>query len=214
MTLGDVGVNDSFAPISDTVYTINSYGGVLAMYYYVDADTASMWSGSEGWYLDTEIDNYEDGDTPTCQNSVTLSVGQMLVVSSATDGAAVVFSGAVASEDVELTLDTTARNFLVNCTPVDITLGDVAVNASFAPISDTVYTINAYGGVEAMYYYVDADTASMWSGSEGWYLDTEIDNYEDGDTPTCQNSVAVTAGQGLVVSSATDGAAIILPSPL
>ena len=214
MTMGDIGVNSAFAPITDTLYTINGFGGVDKMYYYVDADTAAAFGGTAGWYYDTDVDNW-DGESPlTCHNSDALSVGQMLCVSCGTDGAALVFSGQVSDEDIELDIDTTSRNFMANCSPVDITMGDIAVNDAFAPITDTLYTINGYGGVDKMYYYVDADTASAFGGSAGWYFDTDVDNWDGESALTCHNSDPVAAGQGLVVSSGSEGAAIIIPSAL
>ena len=214
MTMGSIKVNDTFAPITDTVYTINGFGGVNKMYYYVDAETAKAIGGVEGWYYDTDIDNW-DGESPiTNHNDDPLFVGQMLCVSAGTEGAALVFAGQVSKEDISLEIDTTSRNFLVNCSPADITMGDLTVNANFAPITDTVYTINGFGGVDKMYYYVDQETAKAIGGVAGWYYDTDIDNW-DGESPIADhNSDPLAAGQGIVVSSGTDGAAVIIPSAL
>jgi hypothetical protein len=214
MTMGDVGVNELFAPITDTIYTINGFGGVDKMYYYVDADTASVFGGTAGWYYDTDIDNWDGESSLSCRNGDTLEIGQMLCVSCGTDGAALVFSGEVSAEDIALSIDTSVRNFLVNCTPSNITMGDITVNELFAPITDTVYTIDGYGGVAKMYYYVDADTASAFGGTAGWYYDTDIDNWDGESAVTCHNDDPIAAGQGLVVSSGTDGSALIIPSAL
>lgn len=214
MTLGDVSVNDKFVPISDTLYTINGYGGVAASYYYVDAETAEAFGGSAGWYLDSDIDNWDGESELVSQNNVTLSVGQMVCVSASEAEAAIVFAGAVADEDVTLVLDTTARNFLVNCTPVNITLGDITVNDKFVPISDTLYTMNGYGGVAASYYYVDAETAEAFGGSAGWYLDSDIDNWDGESTIVSRNDVEIAAGQGFVASASEAGAGVIIPSAL
>lgn len=214
MTMGDVGVNELFAPITDTIYTIDGFGGVDKMYYYVDADTASVFGGTAGWYYDTDIDNWDGESSLSCRNGDTLEIGQMLCVSCGTDGAALVFSGEVSAEDIALSIDTSVRNFLVNCTPSNITMGDITVNELFAPITDTVYTIDGYGGVAKMYYYVDADTASAFGGTAGWYYDTDIDNWDGESAVTCHNDDPIAAGQGLVVSSGTDGAALIIPSAL
>ena len=214
MTLGDISVNDKFVPISDTLYTINGYGGASAIYYYVDAETAKAFGGTAGWYRDSDIDNWDGESELVCQNDVTLSVGQMVCVSASEAEAALVFAGQVADEDVTLVLDTTARNFLVNCSPVDITLGDIAVNDKVVPISDTLYTINGYGGASAIYYYVDAETAKAFGGTAGWYLDSDIDNWDGESAITCRNDVPITAGQGFVASASETGAGIIIPSAL
>ena len=214
MKLGNIGINENFAPLSDTLYTINANGGVKANYVYVDAETGAAVGGGAGWYLQDDLDNWDEVSALTNHNDDPLSVGQMLVVSSATEGAAIVASGEVASEDIALVLDTTARNFLVNCTPANITLGDVAPNAQFAPLSDTLYTINANGGVKANYVYVDAETGAAVGGGEGWYLQDDLDNWDEESALTNRNSTSVPAGSGFVVSSATEGAAIILPSPM
>ena len=95
-----------------------------------------------------------------------------------------------------------------------MTLGDVTVNSSFVPLSDTLYTINSFGGASAIYFYVDADTASAFGGVAGWYLTDDINNWDGESTIPCQNDTALPAGQGYVVSASESGAAIIIPSAL
>jgi hypothetical protein len=138
----------------------------------------------------------------------------MIVVSSGTTGAAVVFAGQVPAEDIPLNIDPSSRNFLSNCTPVDLTLGEITPNSLFEPLSDTLYTINQFGGVKANYIYVDEETGEMLGGGEGWYLQDDIDNWDEESALSNHNNDPITAGLGFVVSSGTEGAQIILPSPL
>jgi hypothetical protein len=93
-------------------------------------------------------------------------------------------------------------------------LGDIKVNANFEPLSDTLYTINEFGGAKALYVYVDAETGEVVGGGEGWYLADDIDNWDEESALSNHNNDPITAGLGFVVSSGTEGAQIILPSPL
>ena len=116
-----------------------------------------------------------------------------------------------------LELDTSGRNFIgATFLPISttMTLGDVSVNDKFVPISDTLYTINGYGGASAIYYYVDAETAEAFGGTAGWYLDSDIDNWDGESEITCRNDVQITAGQGFVASASETGAGVIIPSAL
>jgi hypothetical protein len=214
MKMGDIGVNENFAPLSDTIYTIDEFGGAKALYVYVDEETGELVGGGEGWYLQDDLDNWDEESALSNHNNDTLAKGEMIVVSTGTEGAAVVFAGQVSAEDIPLNIDPSSRNFLSNCTPVDLTLGQIAPNELFAPLSDTLYTIDEFGGAKALYVYVDEETGELVGGGEGWYLQDDLDNWDEESALTNHNSDPIPAGLGFVVSTGTVGAQIILPSPL
>ena len=213
MTLGDVGVNDSFVELSDMLTLLDEYGGAAGVYVYMTATTAADFGLEAGWYDNDEISTW-DGESPLAtQNAVTLYDGEAMMAEVSSDNAALVFAGAVPDTAVELECAAGQKTFLSNCTPVDRTLGNITVNASFAELSDMLTILDEYGGAAGVYVYMTATTAADFGLEAGWYDNDEISTW-DGESPLAPQVVALPAGKGFMLEVATDGAAIIVPAAL
>ena len=165
-----------------------------------------------GWYLDAD----EDGETN--QNGVLLPLGQGFLVSrnaSETD-AQLVYSGEVSTDPVTRNF-VPGYNLVANCSPTDITLGDITPNASFSLSSIQFMTP---GGANATTTFKGKSVKAKytyWTAGDdpeegpGWYLDAD----EDGEIN--QNDiVSIPAGAGFLVSrNASEGeATLTIPSAL
>ena len=226
VTLGDIGINDSFAPLSDTVTILNEYGGEEMVFVYMDSDTANGLKEDlgldfvAGWYDYYELDSWDEESLLPNYNSKTLEYGQSLMLQVADSNAAFVFSGAVSALDPELSCKAQAKAFRANCTPLQLTMGDVLVNEFFAPLSDTVTFLNEYGGEKKVYVYMDADTATGLKDDlgldfvAGWYDYYELEAWDEESLLPNYNSEILAPGAGFMVQASSDDAALILPSPL
>ena len=213
MTLGDVGINESFVELSDTLTLLNEYGGAAGVYVYMTETTATEFGFTEGWYGSDDISNW-DGESPLVnQNSVELYDGEAMMLEVSSDDAALVFAGAVPDMAVELECAAGQKTFLSNCTPVDRTLSNITVNAEFVELSDTLTILNEYGGAAGVYVYMTATTAAEFGFEAGWYDGDEVSNW-DGESPLLPQAVALPAGKGFMLEVATDGAAVIVPAAL
>ena len=213
MTLGDVGVNDSFVELSDMLTLLNEYGGAAGVYVYMTATTAADFGLEAGWYDNDEISTW-DGESPLInKNSVELYDGEAMMLQVSSSDAALVFAGAVPDEAVELECAAGQKTFLSNCTPVDRTLGDITVNASFAELADMLTILNEYGGAAGVYVYMTATTAADFGLEAGWYDNDEISTW-DGESPLLPQAIALPAGKGFMLQVAADGAAVIVPAAL
>ena len=213
MTLGDVGVNDSFVELSDTLTLLNEYGGAAGVYVYMTKTTATDFGFTEGWYDNEEISTW-DGESPLInKNSVELYDGEAMMLQVSSSDAALVFAGAVPDEAVELECAAGQKTFLSNCTPVDRSLGDLTVNATFVELSDTLTILNEFGGAAGVYVYMSATTAADFGLEAGWYDNEEISTW-DGESPLLPQVVALPAGKGFMLQVADDGAAVIVPAAL
>jgi len=213
MTLGDVGINDSFGELGDTVTILNEYGGAAGVYVYMTAATATEFGFTEGWYLGDDISNWDGESALVNQNSVTLYDGESLMVEVSSDDAALVFAGLVSDTATELGCTAGTKTFLSNCTPVSRTLGDITVNADFGELSDTLTMLNEYGGAAGVYVYMTAATAAEFGFTAGWYDGDAISNW-DGESALVPVNTELPPGQGFMLEVGTDGAAVIIPAAL
>ena len=213
VTLGDIGINDSFVELSDMVTILNEYGGAAGVYVYMTGTTAADFGLEEGWYDNDEISNWDGESALVNQNSVSLYEGESLMVEVSSDDAALVFSGLVPDTATELECYPGQKTFLSNSTPVSRTLGDLTINANFVELSDMLTMLNAYGGAAGVYVYMTATTAADFGLSAGWYDNDEISNW-DGESALVPVNTALPPGQGFMVEVASDGAAIIVPAAL
>ena len=213
MTLGEIKVNDAFIEISDTLTLLNEYGGAAGVYVYLTKETATSFGLNDGWYLNDDVSNW-DGESPLLdQNDVALYEGEAMMVQVASDSAALVFSGSVANEAIELECEAGKKTFLSNCTPVERTLSDITVNATFVEISDTLTILNEFGGSAGVYVYITATTAADFGLVAGWYDNDEVSNW-DGESPLEPVATELPAGKGFMLQVANDGAAVIVPAAL
>ena len=220
MTLGDFAPNASFVNSTISFMTQGgatarvTFGGkqVPASYvYWADADDTE--AGEAGWYL------VDDDDATVCQNSVNVPFGTGFLVyrSGPETDATLTYAGSVSTDPITKGFPNAQYNVCGNCSPVDLTLGDITPNASFINSSISFMTQGGatarvtFGGkqVPASYvYWADADDTE--AGEVGWYL------VDDDDATVCQNAVPIAAGQGFLVyrSGPETAAMLTIPSAL
>ncbi len=222
MKLGDIGINDSNIFISSMIEFLTSDGAnakivdsnlgeVTESYVYWPAEFAA--AGVAGWYL------YADSNAEYPKNDRVIEFGEgyCLTLASGEEGAKLVYSGAVAQESTPKTLGDNF-NYLGNCSPVDITIGDLTVNDDIFISSMVEFLTNqganviindpVLGAVSESYVYWPAEFAA--AGVAGWYL------YADSNAEYPKNDRVIKAGEAFCVTHAAgeDGAIIVLPSAL
>ena len=221
-TLGDIKASEGFSYSEIQFLTsggANAYvdhpqlGRVIQSYtYWSDPDWTE--SGVAGWYL------YDDEDGAYPMNDIVIPLGQAYCVSVAGSevGETLNYAGEVPNSAVALTFDHANFNYVGNCTPADITLGDIVASEDFSYSEIQFLTsggANAYvdhpqlGRVIQSYtYWSDPDWTE--AGVAGWYL------YDDEDGAYPMNDINIKAGQGFCVSVAGSevGEGISIPSAL
>ena len=181
--------------------------------------TYTYWAAEDdpeegaGWYLDA------DGDGEVNQNSVSIPMGTGFLVNrkGSEADAALVCAGEVNKAPVTRELPTSGYNLVANCSPVDITLGDITPNEDFLTSSIQFMTP---GGANANTTFKGKSvraTYTYWSAEDdpeegaGWYLDA------DGDGEINQNNlVVIPAGGGFLVNrkGSEPDATVTIPSAL
>jgi len=218
MTLGDLQPNEDFVSSAITFMTSGGatprvdFNGskVAARYVYWTADDGA--EDGAGWYLE------DDEDATVNQNAVNIPFGTGFLVfrDAGEANANVTFAGAVSTEPTTKSFATSSYNIVGNCSPVDITLGDITVNEDFVSSAITFMTSGGatprvdFNGskVAARYVYWTADDGA--EDGAGWYLE------DDEDATVNQNSLPIAAGQGFLVfrDAGEADATITIPSAL
>ena len=216
MTLGDLVPSDDF--VSSTISFMTS-GGATAKVNFKGAQVSAIYSywteedaeDGAGWYLEA------DGDATVNQNSVNIPFGTGFLVfkDAGESDATVTYAGAVSTDPVTKSFSVSGYNICGNCSPVDITLGDITVSDDF--VSSTISFMTAGGAtakvdfkgsqVSAIYSYWTEDDAE---DGAGWYLEA------DTDATVNQNDVVITAGTGFLVfrDAGESAATITIPAAL
>ena len=217
MTFGDI------APNANITYTgtiiqllldngatatveVDGLGEVDAMFTYATTDVGAP---VDGWYL---MDDY---GFEYCQNDRVLPFGQGILVDCGDADAAFVYAGAVSTEDTEVELQANF-NFTGNCSPADITFGDITPNDSITYTGSIIQLlldngatamveVDGLGEVDAMFTYATTDVGAP---VDGWYL---MDDYG---FEYNQNARTLPAGAGILVDCGDAGASITIPAAL
>jgi len=211
MTLGDIKANDTFAFGDDTLQTLNGNGGTLGQYTYCNEAMAEEFGFDVGWYNYEDVSNWDGESALVSCNNVSLPWGTMVIIQSSYEGAGLVYAGEVLAENKELSITTGEWNMLGNATPVDLTLGDIAANDTFAFGDDTLQTLNGNGGTLGQYTYCNEAMAAEFGFDVGWYNYEDVSNWDGESQLANQNSLPIPSGYGFVLQSSYEGAAIILP---
>ena len=219
MTFGDIGVNENVTYMGTTIQLLADNGATLYTDEYVDLGevaltftyvTTDMGAPSNGWYLQ------DDFAFEHPQNSRILPFGQGYLVDCGDAEAALVFAGSVSKEDTEVELGENF-NFTGNCTPKDITFGDIAVNENVTYMGTTIQLLADNGATLYTDEYVDLGevaltftyvTTDMGAPSNGWYLQDDF-AFEHP-----QNSRGLAAGAGILVDCGDADASITFPAAL
>lgn len=222
MTLGDITANSfndedgdydvwdwtGFTPFSDFIQTMDTNG----KFTYAPADYKN--GNVAGWYA------WADKSCASVSNNVVIPFGQgfYLVLGDGAGGLApaLTFAGQVKAD---ATIVPVANSSMLsgNCSPVDITLGDITANSfndedgdydvwdwtGFTPFSDFIQIMNASGQFIGKYTYAPAGYKN--GNAAGWYA------WADKNCETPMNSVQIKAGQAVYVV-AGDGAGGLAPT--
>lgn len=222
MKLGDIGVNDSNIFISSKIEFLTSdganakvtdpaFGEVFESYVYWPA--AYTTANVSGWYL---VDD-ANAEYPKNDRVIAFGEGFCLTLAAGEEGAKLVYSGAVAQESTTKELGDNF-NYLGNCSPVDITIGDLTVNDEIFISSMVEFLANNganatvqdanFGEVYESYVYWPAEYTV--ANVAGWYLAA------DSNAEYPKNDRVIKAGEAFCVTHAAgeDGAMIVLPSAL
>ena len=225
--LGDIKCNENvslsgtdFQLLDDNGATatikVDGLGDVLAIFWYVPADIAEGAGIDPGWYL--MYDDEVQPDYP--MNDFELPFGQGYLMNCGDNDAAVIYSGAVRATDFPREL-TPLYNFLGNCSPVDLTLGDFVCNENVSlsgtdlqilddnGATDTI-EVEGLGEVLAIFWYVPADIAEGAGIDPGWYL--MYDDEVQPDYP--MNDFPIPAGQGFLMNCGDNDAVVTIPTAL
>ena len=218
-TLADLQVSGYVAPVWDedneevtdgtgvaggdfVMVVLNQQGSADARYYYIDDG-----NGHKGWYL--KASGAEAADT-----SVEYDIGQAFWIQG--KGKSLTSAGAVNPLDVVYSTRSAGSTAVGNATPIDLTLGKLAVVGYADPVWDedneevtdgtgvaggdfVVVVLNYQGSADARYYYIDDG-----NGHKGWYL--KASGAEAADATT-----SIPAGQGLWVQG--KGKSLYIPAP-
>ena len=221
-TLGDIGVNSDFVystlsfldeNAATKSFTIDGFA-VDQFYYYFAADLdGTAFEGQPGWYF---VDD-DAGDLHSA-NSIPVPYGSTFYIEGQEDGAQIVFAGSVSDTDIPVDVEDGVYNFMGNCTPVNLTLGDITVNDAFVystlsfldeNAATKSFTIDGFT-VDQFFYYFEADLdGTAFEGQPGWYF---VDD-DAGDLHSA-NSIPVNAGDTFYIEGQDDGAQVIIPSAL
>ena len=225
LTLGDITV-DTEVWSDSQINILNANGGVkkfvhagLGMEVF---ETYVYWpkanktdAGVAGWYLIQD----EDAAYPMNDKQFTLGESYCVTCVAGEEGATMTFSGQVYTNTVSFTLGGNF-NWLGNCAPATITLGDIAVDTDVWSDSQ-INILNANGGVKKFVHeglgiqvfetYVYWPKASKTdAGVAGWYL------YQDEDAAYPMNDKVIGASESFCVTcvSGEEGCTFTLPSAL
>ena len=220
--LGDIKANDTFAFAEDNLQLLTGTGGTLAQYTYCNEEWAAEFESTGlkvGWYDYEEISNWDwESTAPESKNNVELPFGSMFILQSGYEGAALIYAGQVLDADKEFEIVPGTMNMLGNATPVDLTLGDIKANDTFAFAEDNLQTLTGTGGTLAQYTYCNEAWAAEFESTGlkvGWYDYEEISNWDwESTAPESKNSLPIPSGYGFIIQSGYEGAGIIIPSPL
>ena len=187
---------------------------LYAQFNYVSAEDAG--ANGAGWYL------AQDGDLAYNMNDWIVPFGQQYVVDCGDRNMTVLDAGEVAREDMEFDVERGTFNYFGNCSPEDITLGDL----TFTNLSRSGMQILQDGGetlvldpeeyplialdegdeLYAQFNYVAA--ADAGANGAGWYLS------QDGDLAYNMNDWLIESGAGFVIDCGDRNMTVVIPSAL
>jgi len=177
---------------------------------YQVSETYVYWPASwepaegEGWYLQA------DEGTTINQNNVPIPFGDGFFVDCA-DGyqndAVLGYAGEVQTTAVPKSFSRIGYSALGNCTPSQITLGDITVDDTFANNTCSISFVSEgngnakvmFGGYEVSETYVYWPASWEPASGAGWYLQADEGTTEN------KNNLPIAAGAGFLVDCA-DGA--------
>ena len=193
-------------------------GSLEGAYSFVDADNAAGYGLSyTGWYPLEKMQNWEALDDD-CANDVVVPYGKGVIIVSAEADTALTFAGQVIGEAQTFDVVGGGVTWTGNATPVDLTLGDLAIPTDQGFLSGDSIVLEIYdetGSLEGAYSFVDADNAAGYGLSyTGWYPLEKMQNWEATDEDCANTTVQVPAGKMVIIVSAEGDTTLTLPNPM
>ena len=200
-----------WSEVSVLVNTFDAEGQIDGAYVYLDEVQGATYSVEPGWYTSDSVAAW----APESANDVLIPFGTGVQIGSDC-GATVTFSGEVASGDVDITINDSAAGgytWTGNCSPVDLTLADLAITAPegglWSEVSVLVNTFDAEGQIDGAYVYLDEVQGATYSVEPGWYTSDSVAAW----APESAGSVDIDAGEMFQIGSDC-GAVISIPSAI
>ena len=209
-TLGDVIVNENFAPFEDSVQIFDEDGASVLSATYVSAAMlagAGITGVEPGWWGTSDIE-FENG----ALNNFSLPFGWSITAFSGYSGAELIFAGEVYKNAFTHTLTANKYASIANNSPVDLSLGDIVANVNFAPFEDSIQIFDENGASILSATYVSAAMlagAGITGVEPGWWGMNDIE-FENG----ALNGFLIPAGQAFIAFTGYSDVAITVPSPL
>lgn len=219
MTLGDIKPNSEFISSSIQFLTTGgatakiddpNLGKVYATYVYWMEEDEPV--GGAGWYF------YDDDEAAYNQNDRIVPFGDAYCVDRASNetDAELTYAGEVQTTAVTKSL-VSGFNYIGNCSPTDLTLGDITPNEEFVSSSIQFLTSGGatakvddanLGQVYATYVYWTEDDEPV--DGAGWYF------FDDDEAAYNQNNRPIVAGEAFCVDRASNesSATVSIPSAL
>ena len=225
LTLGDIAV-DTDVWSDSNIALLNDTGAVKKFYHeglgatvfesYVYWPKASKTdAGVAGWYL------MEDYDAEYPMNDKVIPLGQSYCVTGADgeEGCAMTYNGQVYDDSVSYGM-TLGFNWLGNCAPANVNLGDITVDTDLWSDSNIAF-LNDTGAVKKFYHeglgatvfesYVYWPKASKTdAGVAGWYL---MEDY-DAEYPMNEKVIEGAASFCVTCADGEESVTVTLPSAL
>lgn len=227
-TLGDITANSfddtegeeydvfdwtGFVPFLDFIQTLNTSGKFTGKFTYAPAGYAG--GNAAGWY------EYSDTGCTTLTNNTVIPFGYgFYLVSNDGNGGlapALTFAGQVKADATVIPVALSSM-LSGNCSPVNITLGQITANSfddtegeeydvfdwtGFVPFLDFIQVMDDSGHFIGKYTYVPAGYKN--DNVAGWY------DYSDEECENCRNAIVIKAGQAVYVV-ANDGNGGLAPT--
>lgn len=198
------------APNAFVLMFLSSTGTASERYYWIDAPLSKGISA--GWYADASGTAISGS-----LSDIKIQAGQALWIYGS--GYKLVSAGAVGTSDVAYQTRNGGQSAVGNCTPVNLTLGQMLVTGytteyydeeeedhvgGVAPNAFVLMFLSSTGVASARYYWIDAPLSKGISA--GWYADANGTAIDGG-----VSSVSIPAGQGLWVFGS--GNKLYIPAP-
>ena len=204
LTLGDLTVigydaEEGYADFDVQAKQLDGHGKGGTTYYWVDFTDPDEGATYKGWF----------GESGEDYNDLVLVPGEGLWVYSPSTSFKVQSAGAVPQTPIAVTLRGGGQAKMVsNPMPATLTLGDIAVTGydadeGYADFDIQAKKLNGYGVGGTTYYWADFEEDGVTYF--GWY---------DDDFNDVNDSVEVTAGEGLWIYSPSTSFSVVFPSPL
>jgi len=193
-------------------------GSLEGAYSFVDADNAVGYGLSKpGWYPLEKMMYWEATDDD-CANDLVVPFGKGVIITSSESDTSLTFAGQVLDEAKTYDVVGGGITWTGNATPVDLTLGDLALPTDQGFSSGDSISLEIYdetGSLAGAYSFVDEDNAVGYGLSyPGWYPLEKMMYWEATDADCANETVAVPAGKMVIITSAEADTTLTLPNPM